>query len=1702
MATENIDIVVRSDTRRVVRDLNAIGSAADAAHKRVQNLQAQLNRLSSANFTRQVNQAQNAVNGFGSGHHLQQFQNAISAVTQQLQQLNAQLGRTAQASQQMSNTMGASLRGLLGPLQAVVAYLSVRQIIEWTDHWIAAAGKIRVFTESQAQANLVLEEVFNIAQKVRQPLESMAQLYTRLAIAGSELGISQGEMLKFTENVGKVLAIQGTSAMQARGALLQLAQAMGEGIVRAQEFNSLIENAPYLLKIAAQNIEGAGGSVAKLRTLMLDGKLKSREFFDAIMKGTKDIDVAFGNTRKTFSQSFTVLENAVTRFLGKLDEATGASDKFYRLAVFISENIDQIAKGILVLGSAVSAAFAPALVLRFAAALGTATVALRTLTAVLLLNPFVLLAAGATYAALFADKILIGVDHMTTLQDVFSAIKPVAMDVWTGIVEGASAFGTRIVDLAKNFTVFGANLGEEIQSWWKKFTSFFDGLDMSFAGVVQGIARVFDRLGAVLLGTASGIAKAIGSLPKLVNEIGIEMRNYMRERMEELVNSVISGINRLRALLGKDPLGFVQLQREAGSGTQFKDYGAEVAKAFKEGFDSQGGALERGVVTIIGRAQQIARERVWRELRNGERNAQTLLSPNPATAGATIDDKAAKKAAQEAARAAKQAVEDSKKEIQNLLASYRESATEMTEVERHRQVMLKASYDQGLINYRTYSTELERLQEEMHVRQRNELINQQAIILEKMNELRTKMKRAGVGDPEIANTLQALELRMQGLNGQLTKLENVRSERMAQALAQALGPANELLKNAEKETEALDLNYQQRIRQLQAVSNLNQLSEREQFILTGTNQLLDKYEDKLKQIETIRDQMAKDGVFDDLTDPAVAKAFNDLNKLITQYQQRIQQIKREAPGVLGQAFDAQQTQKLADELEKSLREGIMRGGKDGARSLRQFITDELVKKPFRIVVEAVIKPITQAISQAVAGAIAPVVRGLTGVLQNVLMGGASPAAASGGGGFMGSLLNGAGSLGSMFGAGGLGGALAAGAGWLSGSTTLMGSLGAAGSLIGTGTGSGIMSGLAMGVGALGPIALGAFALHSLFSGRRGGPKEGGSVGFETSGIGKLDQTGLLPMVQSSVQNMTRSFQQLARTFGSSAAGIAFGQGVSTDPRGTAPNMVGTTVSRNGQPIYNVWNHNGGRGEQNLQQVMNEQFVMSMAGALMGSGVQADIWHELNRIREEVRTRATSTESGMEQIQELGGISKVTTELRNLGGAFNNFTEISVQARRAVIDFAGGINEFQAGINAYMQNFFTEGERVNMQATQIANELRSIGINWMPDDVLRMTKETYRAHVQGLDLTTEWGQRAYATLIRLSGAFAQVADSAANAANASGEAALERFRRIRENHDRDLEAARARVGEAYEREKSQLTALRDNLKRTAETLRNFSNSLNFNSNLSIYSPSQQYALARSQLMTTPLASDKFPEVAKQFLEASRSMFASGEQYTADFNQVQALLGQGIRSSEMQMSNAQLQLNRLDNMVYGITRVNESIMTLSGAVREFLRIQAQGPNLNPGAYGLPGPGVQVPSGYTLVVGPDGLFRFIQSLNFGSVPDTINGILKGHAGGISNVPYNDYVFRAHRGEAVLTATEAAVWRSMQSGGTMDLTPLLRSMEALRQEVAELREQQADATRAEIVATREALAQNAKAIASEVTAGVSRESWKAKQQAEATYK
>ena len=390
------------------------------------------------------------------------------------------------------------------------------------------------------EAATALDKIAAIANRTYAPLQATAKLYSRIAIASKDLGATQADVLRFTENVGLALATSGTSAQEASGALLQLSQAMSGGTVRAEEFNSILEGAYPIALAAAKGIKAAGGSVGELRKLVIAGKVSSKEFFAAIISQTAELEAAFANLTPTVGQAFTVLGTNLTMAIGKFDQATGASALFAKGVILVANNIERLAIYAGVGAVALAIAFAPA-ILAAAAAAGAFVIALVATRAALIrtgIGALVVLAGELIYQF---TKLVEGAGGfgaaMGVLYDVGAA-------VWSGLVTAASAIP---VGLNETWEAVKSGFYRMIENLARGWADFLHSLARSIQNV-PGMVSTFEFLAdsAITAGTAvhdyklkaDDAAEASAALGAKVNSLGAEGYAKIQAAMKLLADTV------------------------------------------------------------------------------------------------------------------------------------------------------------------------------------------------------------------------------------------------------------------------------------------------------------------------------------------------------------------------------------------------------------------------------------------------------------------------------------------------------------------------------------------------------------------------------------------------------------------------------------------------------------------------------------------------------------------------------------------------------------------------------------------------------------------------------------------------------------------------------------------------------------------------------------------------------------------------------------------------------------------------------------------------------------------------------------------------------------------------------------------------------------------------------------------------------------
>lgn len=241
--------------------------------------------------------------------------------------------------------LAARAAGLLG------ASLGVAEAVRYADAWKQVEGRLRLVTDSTGELHRVQGLLFDTAQRTRASFEATADAYSRFARATQGLGVDGRELLGVTEAVGKAVAISGGSAAGAEAALMQLGQAMAAGALRGDELNSVLEQAPRLAQAIAA---GMGKPLGELRALAEQGKLTTQAVLAALQNQAGALDREFRQLDTTVAQSWTKLENAVLRYVGQTDAATGATRALADGMGYLAEHFDDAVRAATALGIAMA----------------------------------------------------------------------------------------------------------------------------------------------------------------------------------------------------------------------------------------------------------------------------------------------------------------------------------------------------------------------------------------------------------------------------------------------------------------------------------------------------------------------------------------------------------------------------------------------------------------------------------------------------------------------------------------------------------------------------------------------------------------------------------------------------------------------------------------------------------------------------------------------------------------------------------------------------------------------------------------------------------------------------------------------------------------------------------------------------------------------------------------------------------------------------------------------------------------------------------------------------------------------------------------------------------------------------------------------------------------------------------------------------
>ncbi|HAT3454627.1 TPA: phage tail tape measure protein [Citrobacter freundii] len=243
------------------------------------------------------------------------------------------------------NSAKASAVGLAGAFAGAYA---TGHLISLADEWSSVNARLKQASQSTDDFNESQRALMEISQRTGTAFSDNASLFARSAASMREYGYSSEEVLKVTEAISTGLKLSGASTSEASSVITQFSQALAQGVLRGEEFNSVNENGDRVIRALAS---GMGVARKDLKAMADQGQLTADKVVPALISQLGALQDEYGAMPQTVASATTKIENAFLAWVGGANEATGATSALTGALNAISDNINTVASAAGVLAA-------------------------------------------------------------------------------------------------------------------------------------------------------------------------------------------------------------------------------------------------------------------------------------------------------------------------------------------------------------------------------------------------------------------------------------------------------------------------------------------------------------------------------------------------------------------------------------------------------------------------------------------------------------------------------------------------------------------------------------------------------------------------------------------------------------------------------------------------------------------------------------------------------------------------------------------------------------------------------------------------------------------------------------------------------------------------------------------------------------------------------------------------------------------------------------------------------------------------------------------------------------------------------------------------------------------------------------------------------------------------------------------------------
>lgn len=400
------------------------------------------------------------------------------------------------------------------------SYLSIqglKRAVDLSDSLVSTRARLDRMNDGLQTTQQLETMIYQSAQRSRGNFMDTMGLVSKLGtMAGSAFGNTK-EIVQFAEQLNKQLALSGASGQAAQAAILQLEQGLASGVLRGDELNSVMEQAPAIARAIADYLQVDMG---KLREMGQQGQLTAAVVKNAMFAAAAETNAEFSKTPMTWAQVWTVASNAAIRALDPLLAAIN----------WVANNIQTVVPIVISLGTAFGVLLIAANwtnILAFASEKAAAAQAF--LNAVMAANPAALAANPAALAAAAVLVLVAALYAGVAVMNHFAGTSVSATGIITGAfaVMGAFVFNSVLVPLQNGFAMLANFVGNVFTNPVAAVKVLFYDMAITVLQYMQNIASAVEGLINMIPGVTVDLTSGLGGW----------ITDLAKKRSDEIQNS-------------------------------------------------------------------------------------------------------------------------------------------------------------------------------------------------------------------------------------------------------------------------------------------------------------------------------------------------------------------------------------------------------------------------------------------------------------------------------------------------------------------------------------------------------------------------------------------------------------------------------------------------------------------------------------------------------------------------------------------------------------------------------------------------------------------------------------------------------------------------------------------------------------------------------------------------------------------------------------------------------------------------------------------------------------------------------------------------------------------------------------------------------------------------------------------------------------